>query len=66
MKYSKVIKINLPNYQNVTVGVDECSSFSEANEVLKKEVLTNKYPIDKFVAKALDIKENEVKNNGIC
>jgi hypothetical protein len=45
----------------VTIGVDDVSSFSEANEVLKKEVLTNKYPIDKFIAKALDIKEEEVK-----
>ena len=61
MKFSKAIKINLPNYQNVTIGVDDVSSFSEANEILKKEVLTNKYPIDKFIAKALDIKENEVK-----
>jgi hypothetical protein len=61
MKVSKMIVVNIGNYQSIRIGVDDCPSYAVADGVLIRELERIQIPIDSKIKQAILWDENHAR-----
>jgi len=59
VNYSKVLKMNLGNYNMGTLGVDECVSQKDADKRILDWVISNGYKLDDAAKKFVGLEEDK-------
>ena len=65
MKVSKVLTINLGQYQSLRIGVDDAPSFSDADSCIISELERLKLPVNSKIKQCLQWESDDVDGGGL-
>jgi hypothetical protein len=60
MKVSKMVVINIGNYQSLRLGVDECPNYAIADNIIIQELQRIGLPVDQKVKQVLLYENSEL------